>query len=163
VRPHHSATVQSGIHGHDIALGSGSVDGIVGAQVFATWRRAFATAAVQYVARTVGAFGYQYANDLLWETGPGAYLLLGDDLYGAPYTFGAQVVFSGETKGTDTLKGMTEPDTGITALYLGPALRFTWGVHLAAEIGADLPVLQNTTQLQIVPDYRLRGGVSWRF
>jgi hypothetical protein len=164
VRPRHGAGAPaSGIHGHDLALGSGSVDGILGAQVFGSWRRLFATMAVQYLARTVGAFGYQYANDLLFETGPGAYLLLGDNWLGAPYAFGAQVRFSGETKDTDTLDGQRVGDTGITALYLGPAFRFTWGVNLGAEIAADLPVLQNTTELQIVPDYRLRGGITWRF
>jgi hypothetical protein len=28
---------------------------------------------------------------------------------------------------------------------------------------ADLPVLQNVTSLQIVPDYRIRAGLVWRF
>jgi hypothetical protein len=163
VRPRHTVGPPSGIHGHDLALGSGSVDGIVGAQAFGSWRRLYATAGIQYLARTVGAFGYQYANDLLFETGPGVYALLGDHLWGAPYAFGAQVLFSGETKGTDTLKGERVGDTGLTALYLGPAFRFSWDVHLSIEIAADLPVLQNTTELQIVPDYRLRGGISWRF
>ena len=88
---------------------------------------------MQYLARTVGAFGYQYANDLLFETGPGVYLLLGDNWLGAPYAFGAQVLFSGETKGTDTLDGQRVGDTAITALYLGPAFRFTWGIHLGAR------------------------------
>jgi hypothetical protein len=162
-RARHTVGPPSGIHGHDLALGSGSVDGIVGAQVFGSWRRLYATADVQYLARTVGAFDYQYANDLLFETGPGVYALLGDNLWGSPYALGAQALFSGETKGTDTLDGQPAGDTGITALYLGPAFRFTWGVHLATEIVADLPVLQNTTQLQIVPDYRLRGGLTWRF
>lgn len=163
VRPHHNPSVPSGIHGHDLALGSGSVDGVVGAQAFGSWGRAFATASVQYLARTVGAFDYQYANDLMYEGGPGVFLLLGDHLFGEPYAFGAQALVSGETKGTDTLDGRPQGDTGLTTLYLGPAFRFTWGTHLAAEIAADLPVLQNTTQLQIVPDYRLQGGISWRF
>ena len=163
VQPHHTSEAPSGVHGHDLALGSGSVDGIVGAQAFGSWQRAFATAGVQYIARTVGAFGYQYANDLLFETGPGAYLLLGDNWLGQAYALGAQAVFSGETKGNDTLDGVKEGDTAITALYLGPAFDFTWGTHLAAEIGADLPVLQHNTGLQAVPDYRLRGGITWRF
>jgi len=36
------------IHGHDLALGSGSWDGIIGGQIYASWRRAFVTAALQY-------------------------------------------------------------------------------------------------------------------
>lgn len=163
VRPHHSTGPPSGIGGHDLTLGTGSVDGIVGAQAFGSWRRVYATAAIQYVARTVGAFDYQFANDLLFETGPGVYLLLGDDWLGAAYAFSAQAVFSGETKGTDTVEGEKVDDTGLTALYLGPAFQFTWGTHLTAEIGADLPVLQHNTGLQILPAYRLRGGITWRF
>lgn len=163
IRPRHTTGPPSGIGGHDLALGTGSVDGIVAAQAYGAWRRLFATAGVQYVARTVGAFGYQFANDLLFETGPGLYLLLGDNFLGDAYALGSQVVFSGETKGTDSVQGQKVSDTGITALYLGPSVRFTWGIHLAAEITADLPVLQNNTALQIVPNYRLRGGISWRF
>jgi len=162
-RPHHETGPPSGIHGHDLALGSGSVDGIVGAQLFGAWRRLFATAAIQYAARTVGAFDYQYANDLLFGTGPGAYLFAGDHLWGEPYTFGIQALLTGETKGNDTIDGETETGSGITSLYLGPAFRFGWGKSLGAEIAADLPVLQNNTGLQIVPDYRLRGGITWRF
>ena len=33
----------------------------------------------------------------------------------------------------------------------------------AAEVAAELPVVQHNTSLQIVPDYRVRGGVTWRF
>jgi hypothetical protein len=164
IRPHHGPNdPPSGIHGHDLALGSGSVDGVVGAQTFGSWRRLFATASVQYLARTEGAFGYQYANDLLFNAGPGFYLLLGDNWLGEAYALRAQVLLSGETKGSDSLDGEPVGDTGFTGLYLGPVFGFTWGTSLAADIAAELPVLQNTAQLQIVPDYRLRGGVTWRF
>ena len=44
-----------------------------------------------------------------------------------------------------------------------PDIAFDWGTHLAVEIGADLPLFINNTQQQIVPDYRLRGGISWHF
>ena len=148
----------SGLHGHDLALGSGSVDGIVGGQIFWSYRRFFLTAGGQWSIRTEGAIGYQYADDLTWQTGPGAYLLLEHD-----YSLGFQTVFSGETKGKDSLHGVPADDTGMTALYLGPNFRFSWGSSLNADIGADLPVLQNNTSLQLVPDYRLRGGVTWRF
>jgi hypothetical protein len=104
-----------------------------------------------------------FANDLLFAAGPGAYLLTGDSLFGEPYTLRAQALFSGETKGNDSIGDVHETDTGITSLYLGPAFGFGWGTHLGVEVSADLPVLQNNTQLQIVPDYRLRGGFSWRF
>src|SRR6266496_798293 len=55
---------ESGIHGHDLALGSGSVDGIVGTGVFARRHRLFLSANAQYAIRTKGDFNYQYADDL---------------------------------------------------------------------------------------------------
>jgi hypothetical protein len=149
---------QSGIHGHDLALGSGSVDGIIGGRIFWSWRRLFVTTAAQWAIRTEGAFDYRYADDLTWSGGPGGFVLLDHER-----ALALQALFSGETKGEDTLGGATLDDTAITALYLGPGITLTWGTSLAADLAADLPVLQNNSGLQIVPDFRLRGGVTWRF
>lgn len=148
----------SAVHGHDLAFGSGSVDGIVGAQIFHSYRRFFWTAALQYKITTEGSFEYQYANDLTWLGGPGVYVLLDD-----AYTLRAQAVLSGETKGEDTQQGRTLDDTSVTNLFVGPGLDFTWGSHLAAEIDVDLPVVQHNSGVQIVADYRLRGAVVWHF
>ena len=147
-----------GVHGHDLALGSGSVDGVVGGGIYWSYDRFFVTAALQYAIRREGAFEYRYANDLTWVGGPGWYPLLAHD-----HTLGIQAVFSGETKGKDTQAGQTLDDTGITALYLGPGIRFSWGTQLSAELSGDLPVVQHNTALQIVPNYRVRGGIVWRF
>ena len=148
----------SGVHPHDLALGSGSFDGIVGGRIFGSWRRGFVTALLQYSVRTEGDFDYRYANDLTWSGGPGLFLLLEHD-----YTLGLQGLLTGETKSKDELNGMTLDDTAITALYAGPGMLFTWGSSLGAELAADLPVILNNSALQIVPDYRVRSGVVWRF
>ncbi len=148
----------SGIHGHDLTLGSGSYDGIIGTTLYGRWGRAFMTASAQYAIRSEGAYEYRFANDVTWSAGPGFYLVLGHS-----YTLGLQAVVSGEDKGTDTLQGVSAPDTGITAVYLGPGLTFTWGSNLSAEFNVDLPVLRDNTALQVVPDYRVRAAVTWRF
>ena len=57
-------------------------------------------------------------------------------------------------------KGIT---TGITAVYLGPAISFTWKENLSVEAGVDVPVVQDNTALQLVPGYRVRAAVTWRF
>jgi hypothetical protein len=154
----HTEGSASGIHGHDLALGSGSVDGIVGGEIFVNYDRLFGTMSVQYAIRTEGSFDYTYANDLTWIGGPGYYAYLDEEM-----TLGVQAVLTGETKGKDELDGERLDDTAITALYLGPAVRFSWRTSLAAEIMADLPVLQNVTSIQIVPDYRIRAALVWRF
>ena len=149
---------ESGIHGHDLTLGTGSFDGILGTGIFTRWKRLFLTANVQYALRTKGDFDYQFANDLTWSGGPGVYLALGHR-----YTFALQSVVSGEYKGTDTFQGASADDTGVTAVYLGPQLSFTWSTHLSAYLGADLPISIQNTALQTVPDYRVRGGMTWHF
>src|SRR4029077_19331432 len=68
-----------GIGGHDLALGSGSYDGLVGTTLFGRWNRAMFSASVQYAIRSEGAFAHQYANDLTWFAGPGAFLALNDN------------------------------------------------------------------------------------
>jgi hypothetical protein len=67
---------ESGVHGHDLTLGSGSVDGLVGGELYWSYRRVFLTGGLSYSIRGEGAFQYQFANDLTWDAGPGVYLLL---------------------------------------------------------------------------------------
>ncbi|MHB8520162.1 MAG: transporter family protein [Limisphaerales bacterium] len=148
----------SGIHGHDLTLGTGSFDGIVGTGVFTRWQRLFLSANVQYAIRTRGDFDYQFANDLTWSGGPGIYLALNHK-----YTLALQAVVSGESKGKDTFQGAPADDTAVTAVYLGPQVSFTWGSNLSAQAGVDLPVSIDNSAFQIVPAYRVRAGLTWHF
>ena len=148
----------SGIHGHDLALGSGSVDGVIGGGAFASWRRAFMSASLQYSIRTEGSFNYRYANELHWLVSAGAYALLEPE-----YSLALQAVASGAYKGNDVLDGSSLDDTRIAFVFLGPGVSFTWKTSLGAEIMADLPVSRDNTGVQIVPSYRIRGGVTWHF
>ncbi len=154
---------ESGLHGHDLALGSGSVDGVFGARIFGSWKRLFASGSVQYFVRSQGRFNYQYANEILWRVGPGVFLALDDVALGRGYTLNLAAVFSGESKGKDTLSGVSQDDTAYTGLYLGPSMTFTWGESLQATLGGDIPVEQKTTELQLVPDFRITAAVTWRF
>ena len=149
---------ESGIHGHDLTLGSGSWDAIVGTSIYARYERAFFTGSVQYSIRTEGDYHYRFADDLSWNAGPGFYLALREK-----YTVALQAVCSGEHKPRDTFRGARSEDTGITAVYLGPELSVTYKDRMSAEIGVDLPVHLDNTALQIVPDLRLRAAFSVRF
>lgn len=148
----------SGVHGHDLTLGSGSVDGIIGTGLFGRWNRFFFNANVQYAIRTKGDFDYEFANDLTWNGGPGVYVILHDK-----YTVSLQFSITGEDKGRDSFHGMKAEDTAITSVYLGPEINISWTDKLSAEFGIDLPVLQDNSAFQIVPDYRIRAGLSWHF
>lgn len=161
LQPHHAGHehgVASGIHGHDIALGSGSFDYIIGTSAFGSLGRYFAAADVQYTIRTEGSYGYRYANDLLWSAGPGVFVLPAH-----PATVAVRANLSGEYKEKDTFRGDKENDTARTSLFLGPELLVTGGETLRAHFAVDLPLDIENSGLQIVPDYRLRAGVSVRF
>ena len=152
------APVDSAVHGHDLTLGSGSVDGLLGTSFFARWERLYFSASAQFAWRSAGRFGYRFANDLTWSGGPGGLLMLADD-----YTIALQANVSGETKGQDRFAGARVGDTALTAIYVGPQISVTWKEKLSAEAGVDLPMSLRKTALQIVPDYRVRLALTWRF
>lgn len=155
---HEEGVPESGIHGHDLALGSGSVDAIIGSGLFARWRRLFFNGSVQYAIRTEGDIDYRFANDLTWNGGPGVFALMSET-----HTLGLQFVVSGEDKGYDRFQGRRADDTAITSVFLGPQLNFTWTDQLSAQFGIDLPVLLDNSAVQIVPDWRARAALTWRF
>ncbi len=147
-----------GIGGHDIALGSGSVDGLVGSSFSVKWKRLFLAGSAQYAIRSTGDFGHRYANDWTWSGGPGAYLWLGQR-----GTLALQVVVSGESKYKDTFGGVADGDSAVTAVYLGPQVNANWGGRLGVQVGVDLPVSIANSGLQIVPDYRVHAALTFRF
>jgi hypothetical protein len=154
----HTPDFSPNIGGHDLTLGSGSYDGLVGTGFFARWNRVFLAGAMQYAIRTEGAYGYQFADDWSWFGGPGVYLLLGDE-----HTLSLQAVVSGESKRQDTMPGMAMDDTAITVVYLGPQINYTWSSKLSVQAAVDLPVSISASGEQLVPNYRVRAAVTWRF
>ena len=148
---------ESGIHGHDLTLGTGSYDGIFGSQSSLRYKSFFFQTDVQFTLRGDGAHQYHFANDLTWSGGPGYYFIRN-----AHTIVGLQFVVSGEHKDVDRFRGKKAEDTGITTVAVGPRVVASLG-KVSAELGADLPVLIDNTALQVVPDYRIRGGIAFAF
>ncbi|MFL6531312.1 MAG: hypothetical protein ACJ8KX_12645 [Chthoniobacterales bacterium] len=148
---------ESGIHGHDLTLGSGSFDGIFGLQTSLRHQRFFFDAAVQYTLRSEGAHQYEFADDVTWDGGPGVYLIQNERA-----KVGLQFVVSGEHKGHDEFRGERAEDTAITTVAVGPRVVASLG-RLNGELGVELPVSIDNSALQVVPDYRIRAAVSVRF
>jgi len=138
----------SGIHGHDLTLGTGSYDGIFGEQFSLRYKNIFLESNVQFTLRGDGAHQYHFANDLVWNAGPGYYFVRRRDMI-----VGLQFVTSGEHKDVDRFRGKKAEDTGIVVSR----------GRFSAEVAAEIPVLIDNTALQVVPDYRLRGGISFHF
>ena len=148
---------ESGIHGHDLTLGTGSYDGIFGEQMAVRYKNMFLETNVQFTARTEGSRDYRFADDLMWSGGPGYYLVRN------PKTvLGLQFVASGEYKGRDRFRGQPADDTGISSVFLGPRVVASRG-RWSAEAAVELPIFIHNTSLQAVPDYRLRGAIAFQF
>jgi hypothetical protein len=148
---------ESGIHGHDLTLGTGSFDGIFGLQTSCRYRDWFLQSDLRFTLRGEGVHQYDFANDFAWGAGPGYYII---HRHGT--IVGLQLVVSGEHKNTDRFRGQPAEDTGITSVFIGPRIVAAFG-KVNAEIALDLPVSIDNTAFQVVPDYRIRGAIAIRF
>jgi hypothetical protein len=148
---------ESGIHGHDLTLGTGSYDGIFGGQGSLRYKSLFFQADLQFTLRGDGLHQYHFANDLTCSGGPGYYFIRNQGAI-----VGLQFVVSGEEKDVDRFRGKEAEDTGINSVFVGPRVLISLG-KISGEIAADLPVAIDNTALQVVPDYRIHGGVAIRF
>jgi len=148
----------SGVHGNDLALGSGSFDAIAGVSGNAQWRRFLFAADVQYFIRTRGDFGYRFGNELSVSAGPGFYLLFDESK-----TLAVVASFSYETKAHDHVAGVERDDGILMAWYASPGLIFTLGENFSATANVDIPLRIANRSFQTVPDYRVCGGIAWNF
>jgi hypothetical protein len=155
----HEATTQNAIHGHDIALGSGSFDFPLGAGLTTQLSKFIFAADAQYNIRTQGAYSYQYANDWVWSTAVGHYLYLDDHAQVA-----LRARLSGQYKGNDTGKGGVEySDTAMNGKFIGPELTALVAHQWQGVLGWDIPIDVNNSDLQITPSYRIRAALTYRF
>jgi len=151
-------SMPSGIHGHDVALGSGSVSGIFGVDARVQWKRIFATAGIEAVARTKGAHGYTYADEMGFHGSLGAFLVDGDN-----FNLALAAECTGSSKGQDVFQGDTATDTSGTIVYLGPQISANWSKRYHAEVSVQFPVVRENSGVQAVPDYRISATAGIRF
>ncbi len=149
---------QSALHEHMLAPGSGSYDGIFGITLNTRWKRWFFNSQFQYYLRTEGEEDFEFGDEILISGGPGRYLVVHDD-----WTLGLQFSAFYESEARDKVLGVKSNNTGMTAWYVGPQLAVTWGEHVAANAAADFPLAIANNGLQKVPEFRIHGGISFRF
>jgi hypothetical protein len=146
------------VHGHDLALGSGSWDLIGGANFFGQYDLWIAAGSVQYTYRTEGDYDYRYADLLIWDLGVGRYLYVSEE-----GTVAFRMNLLGEAKGMDQMNGSEVVDTGITSMFYGPEVNFTVGEKFFGLLALDLPAFVDNTGTMLVQDYRFRMAVMYRF
>ena len=133
----------SSVHQHELALGSGSYDGVFGLTANARYRRFFFNGQFQYYLRSRGESGFTFGDELMLSGGPGAFILL---THGCTVSLQANAVY--DTLARDQLLGRVSNRTGLT---------------VTANLGVEVPLRISNNGFQSVPDYALHAGLSWRF
>jgi hypothetical protein len=146
------------IGGHDVALGDGAWDVELGGNAIARVERWFASAQVFYLYHTEGAYFYRFANELSGGVSVGYFLQME-----ARNHIGLQLNLTGDTKGHDWVAGQETPDTANHNVFLGPELTILHDSTLTGMIGFDLPIYEHNSDSQLVPTWKIRAAVGWRF
>ncbi len=148
----------SAVHGHDLALGSGSVDFPLGITTELASDRVVLTTHFEYTIRNEGDHNYEYADDLSWAVGLGVYPVLEDQK-----ALLLRANLGGEYKRKDRANGAKENDTALRSVFIGPEIIYSTADDLSVEVGTDIPIDINNSGTQAVMHYRIRAGVTWRF
>ena len=148
---------RNAVHGHDLALGSGSVDALIGTNFYLRRDAFFLNLSANQVFRTRGDFDYQYGNASFWSISPGALISAGDTR-----NIGLQLNILGEHRDVDNVAGVVEDGTGVDTIYLGPEVSLS-SKNFQVRLGVDIPLQNDARSFQLVVDRRVRGSFNWRF
>lgn len=146
------------VHGHDLALGSGSWDIPFGLTARAQHDQIFVQAKVEYTIRNQGDYNYRYANDLHIGISPGIYLMSSHQ-----NNLAFKLNLNAEHKTNDVNAGVKADDTAFRNIFFGPEISGVINNKVALSLALDLPLDSNNSQTQIVADYRIKAGVSLKF
>jgi len=146
------------VHQHQLALGSGSYDGVLGLSLNSRYQRYFFNAQFQYYLRTQGEAGFKFGNEMIIAGGPGVFLLVRDS-----FTLSLQANVTYDSMARDELLGRASNVTGSSEWYAGPALSFSYGTHVSANAAVDIPFRVVSHGFQSLPEYQVRAGITYRF
>lgn len=153
---HHTIASASG--GRALTFGTGSIDYILGVNLFTRYQRVFLLTDAQYSIRTEGSFDYEFADDLVWSIGPGYYLSLEHD-----QSVAARLTLTGEFKGADRLEGEKVSGSKFSNIYLGPEVLFSLSNALSGQLGVDMRTTDDDAHSTVVPELRIRAALAYRF
>lgn len=153
-RHHTLATVGNG---RALTLGTGSYDFPIGGTLFSRYERFLFLATTQYTLRTEGDFNYRFANDIIWDVGPGYYFSLDHEL-----TIAGRIAVSGEHKPSDKHDGEIVEDSSVSNVYVGPQILVTAFEDLSIEATVEGRVSRDNSD-GVLPEWRVRSGLNYRF
>lgn len=151
------SSIGGGAGSQEPTLGSGSYDYIFGGYGLLRYERFVAFSDLQYSIRTEGDYDYQFGNDLLTNFSPGYYIYLEHD-----WAVAGLVSFSGEFKDKDQIESSDVAGSGVSNLYLGPALIASFGDRLAGELRYEFRITDEDAGASVVPEAKIRASLGYR-
>jgi hypothetical protein len=157
--PRHGGDFDGGlVGGHDLSIGSGSLDWMGGTSLFAVSGRNYFNGLLQYSIRQEGDYGFRYGDDLQWHVGPGRYLVFDDER-----TVGFRVRLSGEWKRDDVLAGTRLDGSNLYHVFAGPEVMGTFGNRTFLSLGSDFLISSDSAREGVLPHTRFSMVLSHRF
>lgn len=154
----HSHGASGAVHGHDLALGTGSWGAVFTGRLVLEHGEWIGEANAHYALRTEGDYGYEYADSLGWG------LLGGARVYRGPLgNLSVLATVTGTHAGKDRIDGTVYENTGHDLIYAGPAVRFESVSGATLEARVELPVYARTGDAHLIASWRAQFGVSFGF
>ena len=124
----------SGIHGHDLTLGTGSYDWVLGGQSRCVIRIVSHKLILNLRSAVMARISIGSPTTSPGAGDPGYYFVRSKRKI-----VGCQCVVSDEHKDVDRFRGHEAEDTGITSVFLGPRVVAAFG-QVNGEISAEFPI-----------------------
>jgi hypothetical protein len=148
----------SALYPYDRAIGSGSVDWIVGSSYVVRYGDIFGVLDGQFIGRTEGDTDFTFGDTVTVHVNPGYSFSRSSGnefsvLLDAAYRYDAQSSYFGRDVA----------DSGQTAFSLGPQLMGNFQERLIATVGVSLPIYQSVEGTQLASDYQVVASVMTGF
>lgn len=148
----------SGIYPYDRALGSGSVDWVIGSSYVARYEDFFGVIDGQYIGRTTGENDFTRGNTVTLHVKPGYIFSYAQGnefsvMLDAAYRYDAQSEYA----------GVTVDNSGQTEFLIGPQVMANFRGRISATVGVNLPIYQTTEGTQLASDYQILASVMTGF
>jgi hypothetical protein len=154
----HGAEATSAVGGHELALGSGSTDLLLGTQLVASRGRMLGRAGAQYAVREEGDHEYHFGNEFMWNVSAGYFLVA---THGQTLAFSLRV--AGDHRDADEIGGEVHAGTDLSTLWAGPTLAYAGSTGWSSEVDFEYRLDESTSGALLLPDWRLRLAVTRRW
>jgi hypothetical protein len=148
----------SGFYPYDRAIGSGSVDWIVGSSYVARYEDFFGVIDGQFIGRTAGENDFTRGNTVTVHVTPG-YIFS----YARGNEFSVMVDAAYRYDAQSDYNGSTVDNSGQTAFLMGPQLMGNFQGRILAAVGVSLPLYQTVEGTQLASDYQILASVMTGF